>query len=1256
MKTNILLCLLLMSLILFFSPLGENTAQTIKKDPVSGKYQVQINPDLHKQGKNLTTSKFNRKKFDQQLNKLKKISKLHSMFEQMHESQLKADSDRALKQKQKLQIPQLERVKLLGKPTPFYKAPFVSKPGNSFSPSHPLVSNVLINGKVHDTVYVGDPFSLTFSFAPGSITAVVNIYFDSDNNGIVSPDDLLLTDGLVMDNSDYDDDHALGTYKLNLLKGNGYSNIVSSLIFEVNDYNSVSYAILTVIQKPAASIILGAINIPLKDILVYVGYYNFGTYVLTDSAGKFSATIDRQLSSQVNLRVLDLFGISNGYIPPSNMQINITKDTTNVNLLYTEAKSFIEGYAKDQLGAPIKNVNIEADGSDYYVTTNTDSVGHYKLGVDIGTWSLYPSISWTNDYLRNIYSSSSVYVNQTGTVQKDFLFIKSNTTISGTVSCNSIGIEGIPVFANSDSIRNNIITSPNGIYSMPVYKPSSGTISYDVSASVAPGYYLVTPTWQNVEPPAHNINFGFNKITGGVEGTITDSKTGKPIADASVYFNGNSYKSGNSNDEGYYQVSLLDGYYSLSVNADYYHSYSLNDIIISGSMIKINIALDRSGSFSGTVKNEDGMPLYNAVIHAFDSSGYNNYYSYPDMQGNYVVSPLISSKYTAYASMDGYITQWYNKVIAPDSASLIPVTDGFDTPGIDFVLSKGGSISGKVLDKSGNGIPNIEVEVYDTLFNYGSYGVTDESGLYTATGLNSGKYYVRTYSQVYIDQWYDGVFESDNADLLTVILNHDTPNINFTLVLGSSISGFVKDKNNQSIPYASIILHDSLFNSLVYGMTDNSGQYSINQLQSAKKYFVSATRYGYIQRWYNNVSTPDSASPIILLPQENLANINFILPTCGIITGRVLDNFGVPVPYANVNVEDSLSINFYYGNTDYQGNYSVLNLPTGKYYASVNDYIHVPQWFDHKTSRQQADLINVVEDQTTQNINFDLSKNSSDSVIIKLKLDKIPDTLRFSHGYVSDYSIEYWWGVLFDVDGDINTGNNGCEIEIALIHAKYPGDPEFVSDIINGTIHVLLEWDGSTGYTIHSDVDVRIDPTDNKTLLMVVPKSWTELNQITSQSKYYAHSSYYSSSGVIYFDNTSVGKDMVTITDPVGDVPYNFIDIVSAGWNLKTIAGIPASNNLPVDFKLEQNFPNPFNPSTTIRYALPFESSVKIIVYNLLGQVVRQVVSEVQKAGYHEVNFNADNLASGIYFYSVVANSTTNRQDFTGVKKMLLLK
>jgi hypothetical protein len=83
---------------------------------------------------------------------------------------------------------------------------------------------------------------------------------------------------------------------------------------------------------------------------------------------------------------------------------------------------------------------------------------------------------------------------------------------------------------------------------------------------------------------------------------------------------------------------------------------------------------------------------------------------------------------------------------------------------------------------------------------------------------------------------------------------------------------------------------------------------------------------------------------------------------------------------------------------------------------------------------------------------------------------------------------------------------------------------------------------------------------------------------------------------------------------------------------------------------LKQNYPNPFNPTTTIGFTLPIESNVKISIYNLIGQKVAEVVNSKFSSGNHSVDFNATNLASGIYLYKIEAGS------FTSVKKMQLMK
>lgn len=91
-------------------------------------------------------------------------------------------------------------------------------------------------------------------------------------------------------------------------------------------------------------------------------------------------------------------------------------------------------------------------------------------------------------------------------------------------------------------------------------------------------------------------------------------------------------------------------------------------------------------------------------------------------------------------------------------------------------------------------------------------------------------------------------------------------------------------------------------------------------------------------------------------------------------------------------------------------------------------------------------------------------------------------------------------------------------------------------------------------------------------------------------------------------------------------------------------------------YQLMQNYPNPFNPSTTIKYALPLESRVNIVISNSLGQIVRTLVNGVKPSGVHEVKFDAGNLPSGIYFYSMEAKAVDGSKTFKSVNKLILMK
>ncbi len=91
-------------------------------------------------------------------------------------------------------------------------------------------------------------------------------------------------------------------------------------------------------------------------------------------------------------------------------------------------------------------------------------------------------------------------------------------------------------------------------------------------------------------------------------------------------------------------------------------------------------------------------------------------------------------------------------------------------------------------------------------------------------------------------------------------------------------------------------------------------------------------------------------------------------------------------------------------------------------------------------------------------------------------------------------------------------------------------------------------------------------------------------------------------------------------------------------------------NNIPTQFTLEQNFPNPFNPTTVIKFSLPEASMVSLRVYNVLGQEVATLLNENMNSGTYSYNFDASNLTSGIYIYTV------NAGQYSATKKMMLVK
>jgi len=120
---------------------------------------------------------------------------------------------------------------------------------------------------------------------------------------------------------------------------------------------------------------------------------------------------------------------------------------------------------------------------------------------------------------------------------------------------------------------------------------------------------------------------------------------------------------------------------------------------------------------------------------------------------------------------------------------------------------------------------------------------------------------------------------------------------------------------------------------------------------------------------------------------------------------------------------------------------------------------------------------------------------------------------------------------------------------------------------------------------------------------------------------------------------------------------HKFDNVVVTGDG-SLVTGIPENvYSNPLSYALDQAYPNPFNPTTTINYSLPQDSRVTLKIYNVLGQVIAMLSDEVQSAGYRSATWVATDAASGIYFYRLEAISIVEpTKSFTQVKKMVLVK
>ncbi|MGD0038524.1 MAG: family 16 glycosylhydrolase [Bacteroidota bacterium] len=212
------------------------------------------------------------------------------------------------------------------------------------------------------------------------------------------------------------------------------------------------------------------------------------------------------------------------------------------------------------------------------------------------------------------------------------------------------------------------------------------------------------------------------------------------------------------------------------------------------------------------------------------------------------------------------------------------------------------------------------------------------------------------------------------------------------------------------------------------------------------------------------------------------------------------------------------------------------------------------------------------------------------------------------------------------------------------------------STTVYGTLHFGDSWPSNTSKGMPYSLS-NSDFNDNFHTYTLI---WEEgkIQWFVDGELYQTQTSWYTSGGnyPAPFDqqfhillNLAVGGNWPGDPDASTVFPQEY-DIDYVRVYQKSVTAVQGTDQKPHNFLLYQNFPNPFNPTTKIKYSIPQNGFVTIKIFNLLGQKVASLVNQEQRTGEYKIEFNASNLSSGIYLYRIQSGN------YSSTKKMIVLK
>jgi hypothetical protein len=535
-----------------------------------------------------------------------------------------------------------------------------------------------------------------------------------------------------------------------------------------------------------------------------------------------------------------------------------------------------------------------------------------------------------------------------------------------------------------------------------------------VACNVLNGTPIVVTS--NTTTPA--IDFEL-ELGGRISGRVTDATTGDGVPGATVEIYsllGDLVASGFTDVDGeYVTVEGLptDSYYAITANSSGYVDglYSGQPCVgcdpTTGTEIPVtqgevregvDFALTPGGRISGTVSDATtGAPLSFISILVFDDDGDFVASGFTNAAGVYTVQGLDEGTYYARTSNGvGYIDGLFSGApcVGCDvtTGTPISVSLGATTPNVNFALTPGGHITGRVTDQSnGAGIVGATIQIFNSTGTFVTSAAADGTGRYVARGLATGTYYARVANiGPFIGELYAGITCSNCPPLtgtpISVTVASVTPDIDFTLIEGARIAGHVvADGTSAGLPGAAVQIYTSTGAFVTSTSASGTGSYIVAALAAGTYYARTSGVPGYLDGLYDgfpcNNCTATTGTPINAAEGVTTSDVNFSLIPGGRITGTVTNaSSGAPLSSVIVQVYNATGGLVTTVFTNAQGAYATnRRLAAGNYFVrTVNTAGFVDELFnniacDPTCTVTTGTAVSVSSGVTTANINFALT-------------------------------------------------------------------------------------------------------------------------------------------------------------------------------------------------------------------------------------------------------------------------------------------